>query len=371
MAYFQQDRGWLTLGLVRSTLTNGYELKRRRSIVSQQDGPNPQRIFQLINAYQASATLKGALELGLFTALGNKNKTAAELAESIGASERGVRILCDFLVIGDLLQKEGTEYRSSPDAALFLDENSPAYFGSVGRFMLSGDLFNNFSDIAAVVRKGGTLLDGAGTVEPNHPIWVEFARSMMPLMQPSAAYIGELIKQSVDADQPLKVLDVAAGHGLFGIAAATRHPQAQVVALDWPAVLEVACENAEKAGVADRYTRLAGDAFELDFGEGYDIILLTNFLHHYDMSTCTTLLRKVHRALKDGGRAITLEFVPNDDRVTPPEQASFSMMMLATTACGDAYTFRQLSDMAAEAGFTGSEMHRLEEVPQSVIVSTK
>ena len=339
--------------------------------MSDQEGPGPQRIFQIINAFQSSAALKGALELGLFSALGGESNTAASLAQEVGASERGVRILCDFLVIQGLLQKEGSQYRSSPDAALFLDERSPAYFGSVARFMLAPDLHDNFADVAAVVRKGGTLLDGEGTVKPDNPIWVEFARSMVPLMKPAADFIGDLVTRDVVESESLKVLDVAAGHGIFGVSIAARHPGAEVVALDWPAVLEVASENAEKAGVADRFTRLPGNAFDVDFGEGYDVVLLTNFLHHYDVPTCTGLLRKVHGALNDGGRAVTLEFVPNDDRISPPEQAAFSMMMLATTASGDAYTFKQLEGMASEAGFANSELHRLDGPPQSVIVSSK
>lgn len=339
--------------------------------MSHSDSPTPDRIFQMINAYQSSAALKGALELGLFTALGGESRTAEALAEVVGASVKGVRILCDFLVIGGLLEKDGEQYRSSPDVALFLDENSSAYFGSVGKFMIGEDILNSFADIAAVVRKGGTLLDGEGTVEPDNPLWVDFARSMVPLMRPSADFIADLVMQDGGGGAPLKVLDIAAGHGMFGITIAERHPQAEVVALDWPAVLEVAAENAEKAGVADRHTGLAGSAFDAPFGEGYDVVLLTNFLHHFDVPTCTDLMRKVHGALKDGGRAVTLEFVPNEDRVSPPEQASFSLIMLATTASGDAYTFRQLEAMAAEAGFAESELHRMEGPPQSVIVSKK
>jgi len=339
--------------------------------MSDQETPTPERIFGIINAFQSSAALKGALDLGLFTALGGQRKTALSLARVIGASERGVRILCDFLVINGLLEKQDDEYRSSPDAELFLDENSPAYFGTVGRFMLSEELLSNFSDIAAVVRKGGTLLEGQGVVEADNPIWVEFARSMVPLIMPSAELIAELVTRDVPADRPLRVLDVAAGHGVFGITIARRHAAAEVVALDWSAVLDVATENAEKAGVADRHTRLEGDAFEANFGEGYDVVLLTNFLHHYDIPTCTKLLRKVRGALNDGGRAVTLEFVPNEDRISPGDQAAFSLMMLATTAAGDAYTFEQLKSMAADAGFASSELYRLEGPPQSVVVSTK
>ena len=335
------------------------------------NSPTPERIFQVINAFQSSAVLKGALDLGLFTALGSESKTAAALAEEVRASERGVRILCDFLVVAELLQKQGAQYRSSPDSALFLDENSPAYFGSVGHFMLSSDVFSAFSDIAAVVRKGGTLMEGAGSVEPENPMWIDFARSMVPLMLPSATFIVEGLARSVDHQAPLKVLDIAAGHGMFGIEIAKRFSNARIVALDWPAVLDVASENAVKAGVANRHSRLEGSAFEVDFGDGYDVILLTNFLHHFDVATCTGLLRKIHAGLNDGGRVVTLEFVPNQDRVSPREQAAFAMIMLATTASGDAYTFRELEGMFADAGFAGSELHRIAGPPQAVIVSTK
>jgi 2-polyprenyl-3-methyl-5-hydroxy-6-metoxy-1,4-benzoquinol methylase len=194
---------------------------------------------------------------------------------------------------------------------------------------------------------------------------------MVPLMMPSADYIAELVTRDYPETKPMKVLDIAAGHGMFGIGIATRHPGAEIVALDWPAVLEVAAENAEKAGVSDRFTGLPGSAFDQPLGDGYDVVLLTNFLHHFDQATCTDLLRRVHAALNEGGSAVALEFVPNDGRVSPPEQAFFAIIMLATTAAGDAYTFAELQAMAADAGFRHSELHRLTMAPQSVVVSTK
>lgn len=331
----------------------------------------PERIFQIINAFQSSRALKGALDLGLFTALGNDSATAETLADRIGASEKGTRVLCDFLVIAGLLEKDGSEYRSSQDAAFFLDASSPAYFGTVGQFMLDDSLVACFADVAALARKGGTLLDGQGTVEPDNPMWVDFARSMVPLMMPSAEFIAGLVIREYPENEPLRVLDIAAGHGMFGISIAARHPSAEIVALDWPAVLDVALENADRFGVSDRFTAMPGNAFDQAFGTGYDVVLLTNFLHHFDRATCTDLLRKVHAALDDGGRAVALEFVPNDDRVSPPDQAFFAMIMLATTAAGDAYTFAELEAMAADAGFQSSELQRLDMAPQSVVVSTK
>jgi ubiquinone/menaquinone biosynthesis C-methylase UbiE len=192
---------------------------------------------------------------------------------------------------------------------------------------------------------------------------------MAPMMALPAHLLAKLVDPS--ADRKLKILDIAAGHGLYGLAFAKNNTQVDVVALDWPNVLEVAKENARNAGVSDRYSTIEGSAFDVDFGTGYDLILLTNFLHHFDPPTNETLLRKVHAALAEGGRAVTLEFVPNEDRITPPESAGFSMMMLGSTPSGDAYTFPELQRMFQNAGFTRNEMHQLPPSIQQAVISQK
>jgi len=133
-------------------------------------------------------------------------------------------------------------------------------------------------------------------------------------------------------------------------------------------VLRVALDNARKAGVQDRYDMLPGSAFEVDFGGPYDAVLLTNFLHHFDAPTCVGLLKKVHAVLRPGGRAATLEFVPNEDRVSPPMPAAFSMTMLASTVAGDAYTLSELTAMYKEAGFGGITAHPIPMSPHTVVM---
>jgi len=200
-------------------------------------------------------------------------------------------------------------------------------------------------------------------------MWVDFARAMAPMMAMPAQLMAQLVDQT--KDKKLRVLDIAAGHGLYGLAFAKQNPQVEVTAVDWPKVLDVAKENAQAAGVADRYHAKPGSAFDVDYGTGYDLVLLTNFLHHFDKETCETLLRKVRASLADGGRAATLEFVPNDDRVTPPQAAAFSMQMLGGTPSGDAYTFAELERMFQNAGFARSEMHDLPPTIERVIISYK
>jgi ubiquinone/menaquinone biosynthesis C-methylase UbiE len=240
--------------------------------------------------------------------------------------------------------------------------------GGALEFLLSPMLTGGFEDLASVVRKGGTVIPEGGTVAPENPVWVRFARAMMPMMAMPAQAIAELVG---DEGRKLRVLDVAAGHGAFGIAIARRNPNAEIVALNWPNVLEVAKANASSAGVSDRYSVIEGSAFDVEFGGPYDIVLLTNFLHHFDPPTCETLLRKVRAALVEGGRALTLEFVPNEDRVSPRIPASFSMTMLGSTPAGDAYTFAELERMFENAGFARSELRELPASPEKLIVSGK
>lgn len=331
--------------------------------------PSPQLFFQTINAYQRTEALKAAIDLELFTAIGEGNATPAELARRCEASERGVRILADFLCIIGFLNKENNRYSLTQDSAVFLDKRSPAYLGGTTEFISTEKLTDNFKNFADVVRKGGSLDSEGGTIAPENPIWVKFARGMAPMMAMPAQMLAKLVDPV--ADKKLKILDIAAGHGFFGIAFAKNNPGAEIVALDWPQVLEVAKENAGKAGVADRYSTIEGSAFDVDFGSGYDLILLTNFLHHFDPPTCEALLRKVHAALGEGGRAVTLEFVPNEDRISPPDAAAFSVMMLGSTPSGDAYTFSELESMFSNADFTRSELHPLPPTIQQAVISRK
>jgi len=331
--------------------------------------PSPQLFFQTVNAYQRTEALKAALELETFTAIGEGNATAGDIAKRCGASKRGTRILCDFLCVMGFLNKEGNRYGLTQDSAVFLDQRSPAYLGGAIEFMCTEKLTGNFRNFAEVVRKGGSLDEDGGTVAPDNPIWVKFAHGMAPLMAMPAQLMAKLVDPA--ANQKLKILDIAAGHGLFGIAFATNNQQAEVVALDWPKVLEVAKDNAQKAGVSDRYSTIEGSAFDVEFGKGYDLILLTNFLHHFDPPTCETLLKKVHDALADGGRAVTLEFVPNEDRISPPDAAAFSVMMLGSTPSGDAYTFSELDQMFQNARYSRNENHDLSPSIQRVVISHK
>lgn len=329
-------------------------------------GPSPEKFFETMVAYQRTAALKAAIDLDLFTAIGNGQRTISALAKQLKGSERAIRILCDGLVVIGFLTKANDGYGLTADSAAFLDKKSHAYTGSAASFLASSFVMDGFKDLAAVVHSGKPLGDRTLS-EGDHPVWPEFARSMAPLSYVVAQETAKLF----NAESEMRVLDVAASHGMFGIAVAQRNPRASIVALDWPDVLAIAQENAKRAGVSDRYKLLPGDALEVDFGTGFDAIMVTNLLHMWDRATNERFLKKVHDALAPKGRSVIVELAPNEDRISPSVPALFALNMLANTSVGDAYTVSEYRAMLDHAGFSDCEVRPLAPTAHTAFIAAK
>ncbi len=334
--------------------------------MTQAPAPSPLLFFDTAFAIQRTFSLKAAINLEVFTAIKEGHNTTSALADRCKASERGLRMLVDYLVMLGFLTKSDDAYALTQDSEIFLVKTSPAYLGGTLEFLLSPTLFQGFCDLTEAVRKGGTTLPDQGTIAEEHPEWVTFARAMMPMMVGPAHWLAEHLVSTGGTIN--KVLDVAAGHGLYGIEIGKRFPNAEVTAVDWSNVLTVARENADAASLGDRFKTVAGSAFDVDLGEGYDVVLLTNFLHHFGIPECEDFLRKVRNSMAPGGRVVTLEFVPNDDRVSPAS-ADFALIMLISTPAGDAYTFKEWDAMFRNAGFGRSDMHAVPNSKEHVIIT--
>jgi methyltransferase family protein len=214
---------------------------------------SPDLFIDAVFAYQQTAAIKAAVELDLFSKVARGTNTAEALAKRTGAAVRGIRILCDYLTVRGHLEKQGDEYRLTPSTAVFLDRSSPAWIGSIVEYLAAPEMMGLFlDDAASYVRNGGSI--GLANNAPDHPIWVTFARAMVSFRAPVATSVAsELARWS-----PRKVLDIAASHGMFGIAIARAVPGADITAVDWQAVLSVARESAEAAGCRIATTRWRG-----------------------------------------------------------------------------------------------------------------
>ncbi|HUF03092.1 MAG TPA: class I SAM-dependent methyltransferase [Aridibacter sp.] len=330
---------------------------------------SPFLIFETMTAYQSSYALAACIRLDLFTNIKPEGSTAEEIASACGITEKGARVLADTMTVHEFLTKENKTYRLTEVSEKFLRKDSKAYLGGTARFLLTPKLMEGFRRIDEAAVKGGTVIEDEGTLGFEDPVWIDFAHGMMPMMMPSALAIADLLEY--ETDKPLMVLDIAASHGIFGLMIGQKYPNAQIYGVDWKNVLPVAEENAAKFGMSDRYHKIEGSAFEVEYGEGFDVALLTNFLHHFNAETNTGLIKKIGESLNPDGKIITLEFIPNEDRVSPPGEALFASVMLASTPDGDAFTFNELDKMFKDAGFKNNRHIPLPPTPQHLVVSTR
>lgn len=329
-------------------------------------GATPERIYQTLTGYQTSAALAAAIRLDVFTHVAGGADTPAALVPLAGASERGLRALLNHLVAHGFLVKRGERYACGAEAARFLDRRSPAYQGSIATFLTDPGLVRCFDDLDGAIRRGGTVEPAGGTVAAENPVWVEFARAMTPVARALAPGVADVVCR---AGVPRRVLDVAAGHGLYGIEVARRSAECRVVFQDWPGVLAVTREHVEAEGLGPRASYVGGSAFEVALGGPYDAILVTNFLHHFGPEEGSRFLARCRAALAPGGRVAVLEFVLEEDRVTPPRSAAFDLVMVATTRAGAAYTVAEYGEMFRAAGLAHPERHDLAEGAHTVLVA--
>jgi predicted nicotinamide N-methyase len=329
---------------------------------------SPLRIFETLSAFHRTAALRSAIELDVFTAIGEgANKTPA-LAKRCAASERGIRILADYLCSQGFLQKHDRSYALSPDAAVFLDRRSPSYMGAAAAEIMSGETMTAaFAALTTAIRRGETALPNGGTLAPEHPIWVQFAQTMAA----PGAFLARMLCERIalEAGRPTKLLDIAAGHGLFGITLARRNQKLEVFAVDWPDVLAVARTNAERAGVSNRFHSMPGDALSMDFGSGFDLVLITNFLP--DLDATTAMLRRCHAALVENGRVALLENMLDESGFAPPAAVSLNLSLLATTRSGGTRTISQLTGCLERANFVDVELHDLAPAPSRVMLARR
>jgi predicted O-methyltransferase YrrM len=322
-----------------------------------------------MNMAYRGAALRSAIELGIFTAIGGGARTAREIGQTVRASERGTRIVCDAMTAMGFLKKAAHgRYGLTPDSAAFLDQRSPYYMGALAKLSLQADAWPHLAKPWLAVRAGGSTMGRDADMEVELAEWKEFAGAIAPMMAlPAQAFAKFLLPQS--SHSRCDVLELAAGHGLFGIALGKRNRRARITALDWPSVVRTAKANAVRAGLRDRFSTIGGSLFDVDYRGPYDLVVIANFVHMLSPEQNGRMFRKALAALRPGGRMALYEFVVNEDRASPEVSAIFAMAMLTATKGGDVYTFSELERMCREAGFPRCELHALRGLEQRVVLA--
>jgi precorrin-6B methylase 2 len=315
----------------------------------------PQRIMGTLQAYRDAAALNTAIELELFTRIAHGSDTASRIAAELDVPVRGIRLLCEYLAGSGLLEKEDEQLKLTGDVALYLDKTSPAYLGDRLPLLGSVPLLRGYERLTDAVRAGGERKVGDGDGD-GRPEWFDISRGVT---DPAAAVKAFAENVTLPAGQPLKILDIGARDGAFGIALARRYPESVVVALDCPAALQTAQDNAHLAGLGTRYQNIPGDALAAPIGNEYDVALIGGGVCQFDDSQITSLMKRIHYSLKKTGQLLILDCLAEDTPEFLREFAGFRLNILAATSRGDVHSLASVKGALQASGFKSVEARHL------------
>jgi ubiquinone/menaquinone biosynthesis C-methylase UbiE len=246
-----------------------------------------------------------------------------------------------------LVKSSDGRYALTPESAAFLVSSKPGY---LGKFVVFNGLksIQTWLPLPEIVRTGkpNTAINQQ---DEGAAFFQELVEPIFAMSYPATQAAGQALGLA-NAKNPVKVLDIGTGSGVWGIGLAQLSPQVSVTAQDLPSVLDVTRRMAARFNLTGRFEFLPGDFHTMDFGTGYNLATLGHILHMLSVDQCRQLLEKTAGALASKGTVVISEFLVNDDRSGPPMGLIFAVNMLAHTERGDTYSFEQISGWLKEAG---------------------
>src|SRR5207302_4713786 len=293
----------------------------------------PERLMELSFAYAPPLIISAAVGNKIFDTLENGAKTAEDVAKETGASPRALKILMNALVGLDLLKKDREgKYSLTPESAAFLVSNK---LGTHAGFFatIAPQLISRWLRLTDIVREDRPAVAVNQETEGTE-FFTQLVERIIPMSYPAAQRLGDHLKIAKTKDD-VRVLDLAAGSGIWGIALAQKSPRVRASAVDWAGMIPTTKRITEKFGVRDHFDFVEGDLLEAEFGSGYEVATLGHILHSEGEQRSRQLLKKTFRALKSGGVIAIAEWLVNDQRTAPLASLMLGRQMLVDSPKGE------------------------------------
>lgn len=325
---------------------------------------DPSHIMQTATAFWASKVLLTAVELDLFTTLGDGAMTAEQLGKKLGLHPRGIYDFFDALVALKFLEREGDgpegRYKNTPETGAFLNKKSPTYIGGLPE-MLNSRLFRFWNDL------GTALKTGQPQNEVKHhgkPIFEELYASQSKLGQFLDAMTGFQagnfiqLAEKFDFSRYKTMSDIGGALGLLSRIVGKRHKHLTFTTFDLPPVAPHAQKHIDASGMGDRIKVVSGDFFEHELPRA-DVITMGNTLHDWNLEKKKILIKKAYDALPEGGAFIAIENLIDDARRENVFGLLMSLNMLIEFGDAFDYTGADFREWCSEAGFKRFEFINL------------
>jgi ubiquinone/menaquinone biosynthesis C-methylase UbiE len=324
--------------------------------------------MELSFAYAPPLIISAGVSNKIFDSLEHGAKTSAQVAEETGASARALQILMNALVGLDLLKKNRPgKYSLTQESVAFLLSNRPGthagFFGTI-----APQLISRWLRLSDIVREGRPAVAVNQETEGTE-FFSQLVENIIPMSYPAAQKLAEHLKLSKAKDK-IRVLDLAAGSGIWGIALTQKSPHVRVTAVDWAGMIPTTKRITQKFGVGDRFNYVEGDILDANFGSDYDIATLGHILHSEGEERSRELLKKTFRALKPSGVIAIAEWLVNNERTEPTHALMFAVQMLVNSEKGDTFSFNEIKNWLEDAGF--KKVRKLDAPgPSPLILATK
>ncbi len=328
-------------------------------------------ILDILTGVERAGVLRAAIELKVFDGLAEQAASAATLARELGTSERGMRILLSALAGLGLLQVGGDgRYALNDLSRRYLLSESLQYVGGLAQVYSADLMWETFRDFKSAVIAGKSTL--AQNIEADdHPYWQEFSAGIESTSRTTARRVVALLDEWTARQARLRILDVACGNGIYGFTFAQKYPQAQVTGLDWPSVASVTEGFARQFGVAERARVIGGDIFSVEIPGQYELVIMSQILHHFDPERCRQLIARARAVLAPGGKLLISDFMTTAiDPALDPLPRLFAAQMLGLTDCGDTYAVSFIQSLLLEQGFTEVKAQPLKGLPIHCLVAS-
>ena len=333
---------WNDAPAMRAMSMEHSEKYRAMLAAREKAGMLPEALEQTIGSYWPSRCLLTALELDVFTAVGD-GATAEQVGGKLNASARGVAMLLDALASLKLLTKKGERYGNTPDTARYFTKGSKNNHRN--GLLHFADIWHTWSTLTEAVRRGTRVpLDRS-----EFPDWTT---NFIAAMDHNAKARSGVVVKALGTSGVRRVLDLGGGSGIYSIALAKASPEIHCEILDLPEVVPLTTEYIRNAGLSSQIVARAGDMLHTEFGTGYDLIMLNAICHSFSEKQNRELFRRVKQALAPQGRFVVQEFILNADKAGPQFAALFSLNMLVGTESGASYSEPELTGWMKDAGFT-------------------
>lgn len=321
----------------------------------------PAKIMQLGLAFWGSKTLLSAVELNVFTVLGEAPADVETLTKRLNLHERASRDFFDALVALGLLERSNGIYSNTPETAKFLDAAQPAYIGNF-LLMTNARLYPTWDRLTEALKTGKPQSEAKDmpTQDLFAMLYADKERLKGFLSSMTGISLGNAIQiaKKFEWSKYKTFADVGTAQGALAVQVAKANPHLTGVGYDLPAVEPVFSEYVEQNGLKDRLTFKSGDFFK-DEMPSVDVIVLGHILHDWNLDEKRSLVAKAYKALNPGGAIIVYDAMIDNERETNTFALLMSLNMLIETAGGFDYTPNQCEEWLKEAGFKNMRFEQL------------